>query len=205
MSTIKLYHCSRARSVRIVWLLEELGLPYEIETLRFTPESLQSAAYLKVHPLGKVPALQDGDLTLFESGAILEYLLEKYGAGRLAPAVGSPARGTFLQWVHFAEATVMPPITDLAAHTMFKPASERIPAVVADAQGRAATVLGVLEPALAGKPYLLGAEFSAADIMMGYSLLLLKWFGLLTPQYPNLVAYLERLEQRPALQKALGA
>lgn len=201
---IKLYHSPRTRSVRIYWLLEELGLPYQLETVDFSPEALKSPEYLQVHPLGKVPSIQDGELTMFESGAIVEYVLERYGAGRLAPPVGSPARAAYLQWLHFAEATAMPPVADIAQHTFIKPESERIPAVVADARNRAATVLGVLEQSLTGKQFLLGSEFSAADVMMGYALLLTKWFGLLTDQYPNVAAYLERLEQRPALQKALG-
>ena len=201
---LKLYHSPRTRSVRIYWLLEELGVPYELETLAFTPQALKAAEYLKVHPLGKLPAIQDGDLIMFESGAILEYIIEKYGHGRLAPAPGSPARGAFLQWVHFAEATAMPPLADIAQHKLFKPEAERVPAVVADGQTRVATVLAALEQTLAGKPYLLGGEFSAADIMLGYSLLLVKWFGLLTPEYPNVTSYMARLEQRPALQKALS-
>lgn len=201
---INLYHSPRTRSVRIYWLLEELGVPYQLETLAFTPDALKGPEYLKVHPLGKLPAIQDGDVTMFESGAILEYILEQYGNGRLAPAPGSAARAAFLQWVHFAEATATPPLADIAQHMLFKPEAERIPAVIADAQARVAVVLGALEQALAGKQYLLGSEFSAADIMMGYSLLLVKWFGLLTPEYPNVTAYLARLQQRPALQKALG-
>jgi glutathione S-transferase len=201
---MKLYHCPQTRSIRIFWLLEELGVPYELVRLEFTPASLKDPEYLKVNPLGKIPSIQDGDLTMFESGAILEYILEKYGKGRLAPAAGAPARGPFLQWVHFAETTAMPPLADIAQHSLFKPESERLPAVVADARKRLAAVLDVLEKALAGKPYLLGAEFSAADIMMGYSLLLTKWFGLLSDTYPNVVAYLQRLEQRPALQKVLA-
>ncbi|HEX7408250.1 MAG TPA: glutathione S-transferase family protein [Candidatus Binatia bacterium] len=201
---MKLYHCPQTRSIRIYWLLEELGVPYELVRLDFTPASLKDPEYLKVNPLGKIPSIQDGDLTMFESGAILEYILEKYGKGRLAPAPGAPARGPFLQWVHFAEATAMPPLADIAQHSLFKPESERLPAVVADARKRLAAVLDVLEQALAGKQYLLGAEFSAADIMMGYSLLLTKWFGLLSDTYPNVVAYLQRLEQRPTLQKVLA-
>jgi glutathione S-transferase len=201
---MKLYHCPQTRSIRIYWLLEELGVPYELVRLDFTPASLKDPEYLKVNPLGKIPTIQDGDLTMFESGAILEYILEKYGKGRLAPAPGAPARGPFLQWVHFAEATAMPPLADIAQHSLFKPESERLPAVVADARNKLAAVLDVLEKALAGKQYLLGAEFSAADIMMGYSLLLTKWFGLLSDTYPNVVAYLQRLEQRPTLQKVLA-
>jgi glutathione S-transferase len=159
---------------------------------------------LKIHPLGRVPAIQDGPLTMFESGAILEYLVEKYGKGRLTPAPGTPERGTFLQWVHFAEATALPPLSDMAQHTIFKPESERIPAVVADAHAKVTAILGVLEAARAGKQYLLGNEFSAADIMVGYALALTKWFGILSADYPTLLAYIGRLEQRPAFQKAVG-
>jgi glutathione S-transferase len=203
---IALYHSPRTRSVRVLWLLEELGLPYELHTLAFSPDSLKSADYLKVNPLGKVPAITDGPLIMFESGAIVEYLIERYGNGRLAPQVGTPARGTFLQWIHFAEATCLPPLSDLAQHTIFKPEAERIAALVPDAQERIASWLAVLERAVAGEQYLLGDDFSGADVMVGYSLLLAKWFGLLGEQsYPKLSAYVARLEQRPALQKALSA
>jgi glutathione S-transferase len=203
---IALYHSPRTRSLRVLWLLEELGLPYELHTLAFTPDSLKGADYLKVNPLGKVPSITDGELTMFESGAIVEYLLERYGNGRLAPKVGTAERGAFLQWVHFAEATCLPPLSDLAQHTIFKPETERIAALVPDAQARIATWLGVLERAAAGKQYLLGDDFTGADVMIGYSLLLTKWFGLLgEPPYANLSAYLARLERRPALQKALSA
>jgi glutathione S-transferase len=199
---IKLYHSALTRSVRIYWLLEELGLPYDLETVAFTPPF---TPFSQRTPFGKVPVIQDGDLTMFESGAILEYVLERYGEGRLAPAPGTPLRGPFLQWVHFAEATAMPPLGDLVRHTIFKPEAERIPAVVADARIRAAAVLKVLEHALTGKDYLLGSEFSAADIMMGYTLQSARWFGLLTEGYPNISAYMARLETRPAFQRAFGS
>jgi glutathione S-transferase len=202
---VTLYHSPRTRSVRVLWLLEELGIPYELRTLAFTPESLKSAEYARVNPLGRVPSIQDGELTMFESGAIVEYLVERYGNGRLAPRIGTAARGAYLQWIHFAEATCLPPLSDLAQHTMFKPEHERIPAIVPDARTRAASWLAALEPALAAKPYLLGGEFTAADVMMGYGLLLTKWFNLLTDGHPNLQAYLARLEERPALQKALAS
>ncbi len=201
---VTLFHSPRTRSLRVLWLLEELGTPYELRTLPFTAENLKSAEYLRINPLGKLPAIQDGDVQMFESGAIVEYLVEQYGNGRLAPAPGTPARATYLQWLHFGEASAMPPISELAQHTMFKPESERIAAVIPDAQARIQTWLSAVEPALAGRDYLCGGEFTAADVMMGYSLLLTKWFGLLGDR-PNLAAYLARLEARPALQKALGS
>jgi len=202
---ITLYHSPRTRSVRVLWLLEELGIPYELRTLAFTPDSLKSPEYTKLNPLGKVPSITDGDLTLFESGAIVEYLVERYGDGRLAPKPGTIERGHYFQWIHFAEATCLPPLSDLAQHSMFKPEADRIAALIPDAQARVATWLAALEPALAGKHYLLGSQFSAADVMMGYGLLLTKWFGLLGDRHANLTAYLARLEERPALRKALNS
>jgi len=201
---ITLYHSPRTRSVRVLWLLEELALPYELKVVPFTDEALKSPEHLTLNPFGKVPALTDGNLTMFESGAIVEYLVERYGQGRLAPPVGTAERGTFLQWVHFAEATLMPPLGALAQHTLFLPEAERIPAVVADCHAKLKGMLTALEAALSGKTFILGSTFSAADIMLGYSLLLTKWFGMLG-EFPALQAYMARLEERPALQKTLAA
>ena len=201
---IKLYHAQLTRSVRILWLLEELGLPYELATVPFAPPTTGATGFAQATPLGKFPTIEDGELTMFESGAILEYILERYGKGRLAPAPGSVARGPFLQWVHFAEATIFPPLAVLAFHTLFKPEAERIPSVAADARAMAAGTLRTLERALDGKTFLLGAEFSAADIMMGYSLMTAQFLGVLTGEYPNLGAYFARLQARPAFQKAMS-
>jgi glutathione S-transferase len=201
---IKLYHAQLTRSVRILWLLEELGLPYEVVNVPFSPPS-PTTGYSQATPAGKFPAIQDGDLVMFESGAILEYILERYGKGRLAPAPGTSARGTFLQWVHFAEATIFPPLGQIAFNTLFKPEADRIPAAVTDARAIAAGSMRVLERALDGKDYLLGAEFSGADIMMGYSLMTANFLGVLTDEYPNVGAYFARLQSRPAFQKAMAA
>src|SRR6185436_19852586 len=129
---IKLYHAPLTRSIRIYWLLEELGLPYELSIVKFTPGK---TPFAQATPYGKVPAIEDGDVVMIESGAILEYILEKSGQGRLAPAPGTAARPAFLQWVYFSEATVLPPVGDIVRHTLFKPEPERIPAVVEDARG----------------------------------------------------------------------
>lgn len=202
---ITLYHSPRTRSVRILWLLEELGVPYELKTLRFTPEEIKSPEYKKLNPLGKVPAMLDGDVAMFESGAMLQYILEKYGNGRLEPKAGTPERAKFLQWIHFAEATAMPPLSDMAQHMFFRPEADRIPAMVADGRQRFGLVLDALEAELAGKNFLLGDEFSAADIMMGYTLMVSRMFGILTDAHPNVLAYHDRLAERPAYQKATTA
>lgn len=196
---IKLYHIPRSRSVRVAWLLEELGVPYETVTMTFG--GLKKPEYLRIHPLGKVPAIQDGALTMFESGAIVEYLLETYGNGRLAPAPGTDDRGRFLQWMHYGEATLLPPLGEIAAHTFFRPEAERIAAVVIDARARLDAALAVLESALAGRAYLVGDSFTAADLMVGYSLGLANLFGLLGESHANLAAYLARIEARPAYRK----
>src|SRR5262245_58438734 len=104
---IKLYFAPRTRSVRVRWLLEELGIPHDLERVEFIDPT---KPFAQRTPLGKFPVIEDGDVTLCESGAIIEYILERYGNGRLAPAIGSPLRGEFLQWMHFAEGTAFQPI-----------------------------------------------------------------------------------------------
>jgi glutathione S-transferase len=198
---IKLYHGPRTRSIRIYWLLEELGLPFQLQTVEYRPPQ---TPFSQQTPLGKFPVLDDGEVVMFESGAILEYLLDRYAPGRLAPLPGTPERAMFLQWVHFAEATLMPPILDIARHTMLKPEPERIPAVAADGRVRTLATLGIVERALEGRRYLPGPEFSGADIMLGYPLYLASMFGLLDGALPNVGAYWKRLVERPALRKTAG-
>jgi glutathione S-transferase len=197
---LKLYHAPRTRSARIYWLLEELGIPYELETIAFVPPL---TAFSQRTPVGKVPVLEDVDVTVCESGAIVEYVLERHGNGRLAPPVGSPLRGPYLQWIHFAEATLMTPLGHMAFEMLWKPEADRIPAVIEEARVRAESTLAVVEQALAGKDYLLGKDFSGADVMMGYTIQVARWMGVLGEQYPNLTAYLKRLRERPAFRKAL--
>lgn len=197
---LKLYHAPRTRSLRIVWLLEELALPYELATVGFeTP----SRPFSQSTPTGKFPTLEDGDVTIFESGAIAEYILERYGEGRLAPPLGTPQRALFLQWMHFAEGAFVP-FGNLAWHMLFKHDADEIPNAMEDYRGWARAGLEVLEQALVGRDYLLGAAFSAADVMMGYTVLCVRWFGMLGDEYPNLNGYLDRLEARPAFRKALA-
>lgn len=198
---IKLYHAPRSRSVRVRWLLEELGLPYELMLREYQPPA---RPFAQDSPLGKFPALEDGDVVMIESGAIIEYLLETYGEGRLGPQRGESGRPAFLQWLHFAEATLLPPLLDVLRHTLLKPEPERIAAVAADGRVRAERTLEVLEHELGEGPYLLGAEFTAADISMAYGLGWAHHFGMLA-RFPRLDAYLQRLLARPAAQRASRA
>jgi glutathione S-transferase len=200
---IKLYHAPITRSLRVLWLLEELGLPYELVRLSF-PADLQKPEYLAVNPLGKLPTIEDGEVRMCESGAIVEYLVERYGEGRLAPPPGSPKRAEYLQWLHWSEATAMPSLAEYFQNVMLKPESERIPAVAEEAKGKIARWLGMLDAHLAGRDYLTGSEFTAADVMMGYTVAGAKFAGM-TGAYPNVLAYAARLEERPAFKRAQQA
>jgi glutathione S-transferase len=196
---ITLYHAPFSRSLRVRWLLEELGLEYRLETRSF-PE-LKRPEHLALHPLGKVPALTDGEIVLFESGAILQHLLERYGEGRLEPKPGTKERALFWQWFHYAEASVTPPLGLIVRHTVLLPEAERIPAVAAGARAQTRETLAPVERALEGRSWLL-PEFSAADVMMGYSVKLASLMRLLDAATPNLAAYLARCEERPAYKRA---
>jgi glutathione S-transferase len=178
-----------------------LGLPYELRAVEFSPPS---RTFSQRTPLGKLPVIEDGDLVICESGAILEYIIERYGGGRLAPPVGSPLRGQYLQWVHFAEGTAYPPLGIIVWHRFYKGDADSLPRVIHDAQDRASSALDFLENALTGKDYLLGGDFSGADIMMGFTLAVARTLGVMDERYPHLARYMTSLEARLAFQRAVA-
>ncbi len=198
---ITLYFAPRTRSIRVRWLLEELGLPYELRRVTFKPP--QEKVFSQDTPLGRLPVIEDGEVTICESGAIIQYILERYGNGRLAPAIGSPLRGEFLQWMYFAEASAFPPLGVIVRHALYLRDADTVANAITDAQQRARTALDFVERGLAGKEYLLGTEFSAADVMMGFTLLAARALGVLDATYPRLGDYVARLEARPAFQAAV--
>jgi glutathione S-transferase len=200
VDVIKLYYAPRTRSVRIVWLLEELGLPYELKHVEFLPPAKNF--FSQKTPLGKLPTIEDGEVTMCESGAIVEYILERYGAGRLAPPIGSPGRAAFLQWLHFAESTAFPPLGIVVWLTLYRNDAERQAELIQDARTRAQAGFDFLQGGLGQKRFLLGDDFSAADVMMGFTLAAARMLGVLGDGHPALQAYLARLEARPAFQKA---
>ena len=201
---MKLYHAPNTRSVRIVWLLEELGLDYELELLKLGDPKMRSPDYLQVHPLGRVPVLEDGEIRLFESGAIVEYLLARYGEGRLIPDVSSPAFADYLQWLHFAEGMLMPPVNTVVVETILLPPDKRNQVNVDRATKLLGRMLSAVDQRLADRDYLAG-EFSGADIMTGHASIVSSSLGADISALPNLQAYIERLKARPALQKAFSA
>lgn len=198
---MKLYHSSRSRSVRPRWLLEETGAPYELVKLDLSKNEHKAPAYMKVHPHGAVPALVDGDLQMFESAAICAYLADKFPEKRLAPPLGTPARGLYYQWMVYAIATLEPPVLQVFMNTIMLPEAERSAAAADEGRTKFADVGRVLEQALGSKPYLLGEQFSAADVMIGSTLAWAQFMGLLD-RFPTLQQYVQRLSERPAFQKA---
>ncbi len=196
---LKVYHAPRTRSIRILWLLEELGLPYVIEKVAFTPKPMP---FGQATPYGKVPALEDDGMTMFESGAMVEYILERYGNGRLAPAIGHPDRPAYLQWLHFSESTAFAPVSVVVWMKLYRQDAEQNAALIADAQVRAAVAFEFLEQHMGEHDYLLTSGFSAADIMMGFTINAARAFGIIDAKFAKLEAYSKRLAERPALVKA---
>lgn len=197
---IKVHHLNNSRSQRILWLLEELGVPYEIVPYQRDAVTNLAPPELKaIHPLGKSPVITDDELTVAESGAIVEYLVRKYGNGRLAPAETSPDYVPYLQWMHFAEGSAMLPLLlALYVGRLGDAGAPLHPRIF----GEIANHLSYMNDSISEGGYLLGDELSAADILNSFVLEAAKVRGLLD-DYPNLVDLLARLQARPAYQRAL--
>ena len=154
---MKIYYAPNTRAVRIVWLFGELGLPYDLERFKLGDAAMCAPEYLKVHPMGRVPALQDGDVTLFESGAIVQYVLAKYGNGRLVPDVSSPDFPTYLQWLHYAEGMIMPPVNTIIVETILLKPERRNQVNVDRAVKLLSQMLTAVDDRLRGREFLAGA------------------------------------------------
>lgn len=203
--SLTLYHSAQSRSVRPRWLLEEIGAPYDLVRLNLQTGEHKTPEYLKKNPNGTVPTLVDGDVVLFESGAICQYLADKFPEKRLAPPVGTPARGLYYQWIHYAMSGLEPPTVTLFLHTIMKPEGERIPKLVDEARPQLTAALRVVEQALAGRTFLLGNQFTAADVMVGSTIGWAQMMGIVGNDLPGVAAYVARLGERPAYQRAAAA
>lgn len=201
---LTIHHVPGTRSLRVIWLCEELQLPFTVKAVDFSPAYRATPEWRAMNPVGKVPAMTDGAFSMFESGAMLQYLLDRYGSGRLQPSPGTEAHGLYLQWSWFAEATYARPIGEIVNHRRAFGEAGQIPAVVEEMAGRARLCSEAVDRALAGRPYLLGDEFTAADIMMGYSVMLARRLTSVEG-LENLSAYWDRLSSRPAYVRAAAA
>ena len=199
---LKLHFAPNSRAGRIVWLLEELGLPYDINKMAFHPKDLKSDEHRARHPLGRIPVLEDGDITIWESGAIIDYVIERHKNGGLKPAVDDPHFPEFLQWFHYCEGMVMPPVNTIVVHTLLLPEDRRDEVVLGQAKRLLTRSLAPVDEALAGRDYLIG-DFSAADIMLGHACFMSNRLGCVPDEYANLKAYVQKITERPHFQTAI--
>jgi glutathione S-transferase len=199
---IELWHCPDARSFRPLWALEELGLPYELHLLPFPPR-VREPAYLEINPLGTIPALKDGETFMTESAGIVQYLATRYGPNELAVPVDDPAYGGWVNWLHFGEATLTFPQTLVLRYRQFEPGKAE---VVADDYAKwFLSRLRHVDRALEQGDWLCAGRFTAADISVGYAILLAHVLKLDEKFSPALKAYWERLQARPGFQAAKRA
>ena len=212
---IVVHHLNHSRSQRVLWLLEELGLPYDIRFYQRNPKTMLAPPQLReIHPLGKSPVITDGEVRLAESGAILEYLVQRYGEGRLRPQPGTPAALRYLYWMHYAEGSLMPPLLmklvfdriQTARMPFFaRPIARTIAqrALKGFVMPQIETHLNVLETELGAAPWFTGDEFTVADIQLSFPLEAAKARGGLDGRRPALLDFLARIHQRPAYARAL--
>ena len=200
---IKLFHAKGSRSVRIIWLFEELGMDYQLDTVE---RGKPNKAFGEASIFAKIPAIQDGDITLTESVAIIQYILQKYGAAGLQPSIDSDDYAMYLQWLNFGESTLIQPIVEILVNTMFRSEENRHQYSIDSATQSFKKIAQALDPILSQQDYLLGSQFSAADIVNGYTLRLANNLQLLDDSdgIKNVCDYFRRLETREAYQKAIS-
>ncbi len=190
---ITLYHHPYSRASNTLWMLEELGSPYELAFVDIMKGAQKAPEILALNPMGKIPILRDGDVVVTESAAIGLYLADRYAPGKLAPALDDPARGPYLRWSFFAPSVVEPGMSAKASGAQFKP--------VQVGWGTYESMIGAMESAIAGRSYVLGDRFSMADCIFGGTVRYMLRFKLLEPT-PTFTAYADRLAARPAAQRA---
>jgi glutathione S-transferase len=195
LAKLTLYHAAPSRSSIVRWMLEELGEPYDLHVLKLASGEQHAPDYLAVNPMGKVPALRHGEVVVTEAAAICAYLADEFPQAQLSVPIGDPRRGTYLRWLFFAPSCLEPAMTDRAFPRQEQPRRGTL------GYGDFDTVMKVVAEAAAPGPYLLGEQFTAADVVLGSTLRWGMMFDLL-PKRPEFVAYVNRLEQRPALQRA---
>jgi glutathione S-transferase len=199
---ITLYHCVSARSFRPLWMLEELGLPYQLHMLAFPPRAL-ARSYLQENPLGTVPLLVDGTTRMTESSAICEYLAARNSAGKLCVGIDEPAYGAYLNWLHMSDATLTFPQTLVLRYTHFESAERKQPQVAEDYSRWFLARLRAVDAVVQQQEYICAGRFTAADVAVAYALMLATHLDLREHFTPAVSAYWGLLQLRPAFQKAL--
>jgi glutathione S-transferase len=198
MAKLTLYHAAPSRSSIVRWMLEEVGEPYDLHVVNLAKGEQHQPEHIAVNPMGKVPALRHGDAVVTEAAAICTYLADEFPQARLNVPVGDPRRGPYLKWLFFGPSCIEPAMTDRAFPRQEQPRRGML------GYGDFDTVMEVVAKAVEPGPYLLGEQFTAADVIVGSTLRWGLMFGLL-PTRPEFIAYVGRLEQRPALQRSVAA
>jgi glutathione S-transferase len=200
---ITIYHLNNSRSERIIWLMEELGLSYELENITREASGRAPPAFREIHPLGKGPIIRDGDAVIPESGAIIEYIIHRHGGGRLAVPPDSPDYARYLEWMHAAEGTAM--LQFLAQWRLIRMGTDSNSPIARATKENTDNLLNYMAAEIGERPYWAGDDFTAADIMVTFVVRFLQDWGQfdLAP-YPSIVAYRQRIEARPAYQRAMA-
>lgn len=199
---LKIHHSPGTRGFRVIWVCEELSVPYEIVPVNFAAEYRATPEWRALNPVGKVPAMTDGGMTMFESCAMMQYVMDRYGGGRLQPAKDDPDYAHYLQWNWFAEATFARPLGEIVNHRReFDP---ELDAVVAEMKGRATACIPAIDAVVSGRPYLLGDMMSAADLSICYTMR--GYRRMVSETLPAAVqAYFDRVTALPSYAAAMNA
>jgi glutathione S-transferase len=198
---LTLYHCHDARSFRPLWTMEEMGLPYELKMMPFPPRA-RVPDYLTINPLGTVPTFFDDSMRMTESSAICQYLVTRYGPSPLAVETSEPDFGPYLNWLYFGEATLTFPQTIVLRYSLFEPEERRSPQVAADYSQWFLSRLRGVDAVVSKQPTLCAGRFTAADISVGFALMLAEFLGLNAKFSPAVAAYWQSLKERDGFRRA---
>ncbi len=198
-----LHFSSNSRAQRVLWLLEELQLEYNLNKIKFHPSELKSDEHRKRHPLGRVPVLEDEEITIYESGAIVEYLIARHSNGELKPEISDPAFPNYLQWFHYCEGMIMPPMNTIVVHTLILPEERRNEEVLRQARNLLTKALLPVNQLLEKNKYLID-KFSGVDFMLGHSLYMSNKLKCVSDEMINIKNYLNLIIEREAFQKAIN-
>ena len=200
---LTLHYCSNSRAQRILWLLEELKLEYNLNVIKFHPSELKSDEHRKRHPLGRVPVLEDGKTTIYESGAIVEYIIARHSDGELRANSSDLSFPDYLQWFHYCEGMVMPPMNTIVVHTLILPEERRNEEVLRQAKNLLTKALLPVNQLLENNKYLID-KLSGVDFMLGHSLYMSNKLNCVSDEMKNIKRYLNLIGEREAFQKAIN-
>ncbi len=202
---LTLHFSSNTRSQRVLWLLEELKLPYNLNKIKFHPSELKSEEHRKRHPLGRVPVLEDKEIIIYESGAIIEYIIAKYDNMDLKPNVENKLFPSYLQWFHYCEGMVMPPMNTIVVHSIILPPERRNPEVLRQAQNLLKKSILPVDELLSENKFLISDKVSGVDFMLGHALFMSDSLKCVSDDMKNIKRYLELIKNQEAFKKALNS